>query len=44
MIRCPTAGANAKVTRLAHGHPGGGELDYLDDGRLAAAIRQRTPF
>jgi recombination protein RecR len=34
--------ANVKVTRLAHGVPVGGELDYLDDGTLAAAIRQRT--
>lgn len=33
-----------KVTRLAHGVPVGGELDYLDDGTLAAAIRQRTGF
>ncbi len=33
-----------KVTRLAHGVPVGGELDYLDDGTLAAAIRQRTAF
>jgi len=32
------------VTRLAHGVPVGGELDYLDDGTLAAAIRSRTPF
>ena len=31
-----------KVTKLAHGVPVGGELDYLDDGTLAAAIRQRT--
>ena len=37
-------GANVKVTRLAHGVPVGGELDYLDEGTLAAAIRQRTPF
>jgi recombination protein RecR len=36
--------ANVKVTRLAHGVPVGGELDYLDEGTLAAAIRQRTPF
>jgi recombination protein RecR len=34
--------ANVKVTRLAHGVPVGGELDYLDEGTLAAAIRQRT--
>jgi recombination protein RecR len=36
--------ANVKVTRLAHGVPVGGELDYLDEGTLAAAIRSRTPF
>jgi recombination protein RecR len=37
-------GANVKVTRLAHGVPVGGELDYLDEGTLTAAIRQRTTF
>src|ERR1700730_15698769 len=37
-------GADVKVTRLAHGVPVGGELDYLDEGTLAAAIRQRTAF
>ena len=37
-------GSDVKVTRLAHGVPVGGELDYLDDGTLAAAIRSRTPF
>jgi recombination protein RecR len=36
--------AGVNVTRLAHGVPVGGELDYLDEGTLAAAIRQRTPF
>ncbi len=36
--------ANVKVTRLAHGVPVGGELDYLDEGTLSAAIRQRTRF
>jgi recombination protein RecR len=36
--------ANVKVTRLAHGVPVGGELDYLDEGTLSAAIRQRTLF
>lgn len=35
------AGLPVRVTRLAHGVPVGGELDYLDDGTLAAAIRQR---
>ncbi len=32
------------VTKLAHGVPVGGELDYLDEGTLAAAIRSRTTF
>ena len=32
------------VTRLAHGVPVGGELDYLDEGTLSAAIRSRTAF
>jgi recombination protein RecR len=36
--------ANVVVTRLAHGLPVGGELDYLDDGTLSAAIRSRTPL
>ncbi len=35
---------DVKVTRLAHGVPVGGELDYLDEGTLAAAIRSRTAF
>ena len=30
------------VTRLAHGVPVGGELDYLDDGTLAQALKART--
>lgn len=38
------ADASVKVTGLAHGVPVGGELDYLDEGTLAAAIRSRTPF
>jgi recombination protein RecR len=33
-----------RVTRLAHGVPVGGELDYLDEGTLTAAIRSRTTF
>src|ERR1700738_2029430 len=36
-------GADVAVTRLAHGVPVGGELDYLDEGTLAAAMRSRTP-
>jgi recombination protein RecR len=38
------ANTGVKVTRLAHGVPVGGELDYLDEGTLAAAIRQRLPL
>ena len=34
-------GRDLKVTRLAHGVPIGGELDYLDEGTLAAAIKSR---
>ncbi|MEO3384805.1 recombination mediator RecR [Mesorhizobium sp. CAU 1741] len=37
-------GMDVKVTRLAHGVPVGGELDYLDEGTLAAALRSRTAF
>ncbi|MGJ3260111.1 MAG: recombination mediator RecR [Rhodospirillales bacterium] len=32
-----------KVSGLAHGVPVGGELDFLDDGTIAAAIRDRRP-
>ena len=35
-------GTSAQVTRLAHGVPVGGELDYLDEGTLAAALNART--
>ncbi|MGC2139976.1 MAG: toprim domain-containing protein, partial [Methylovirgula sp.] len=33
-----------RITKLAHGVPVGGELDYLDEGTLIAAIRSRTDF
>jgi len=36
------AGSGAQVSRLAHGVPVGGELDYLDDGTLTAALAART--
>jgi recombination protein RecR len=36
--------ADVKVTRLAHGVPVGGELDYLDEGTLSAALKSRTAF
>jgi recombination protein RecR len=35
------AGADVTVSRLAQGVPIGGELDYLDEGTLAAAIKSR---
>ncbi|CAN7307439.1 recombination mediator RecR [Rhizobium sp. LjRoot98] len=35
-------GLGVKITRLAHGVPVGGELDYLDEGTLTAALRART--
>lgn len=38
------ADCNVKITRLAHGVPVGGELDYLDEGTLSAAINSRTLF
>ncbi len=34
-------GLNVEISRLAHGVPVGGELDYLDEGTLAAAIKSR---
>ena len=37
------AGTGVTVTRLAHGVPVGGELDYLDDGTLTAALKARRP-
>ncbi len=36
--------SGVKVTRLAQGVPVGGELDYLDEGTLAAAFRARSTF
>jgi len=35
--------ANVSVTRLSQGVPVGGELDYLDEGTLAAAMKTRRP-
>jgi recombination protein RecR len=36
-------GANIALTRLSQGVPVGGELDYLDEGTLAAAMKTRRP-
>lgn len=33
-----------RLTQLAHGLPVGGELDYLDEGTLAQALRARRPI
>ena len=35
------AGAGVRVMQLAHGMPVGGEMDYLDEGTLAQALRAR---
>ena len=32
------------ISRLAHGVPVGGELDYLDDGTITTALQSRRPF
>ena len=37
-------GMPVRVTQLAHGLPVGGELDYLDEGTLAQALRARRPI
>ena len=37
------ADCSVVVSRLAHGVPVGGELDYLDDGTLSAALKARRP-
>ncbi len=37
------AGSGVEVTRPAHGMPVGGELNYLDEGTLGAALRARRP-
>lgn len=39
--RIRAAAPTVKITRLAHGVPVGGELDYLDDGTIATALRSR---
>ncbi|MBV9523889.1 MAG: recombination protein RecR, partial [Alphaproteobacteria bacterium] len=38
------AATGIAVTRLAHGVPVGGELDYLDEGTLSAALKARRPI
>ena len=37
-------GLDIATSRLAHGVPVGGELDYLDEGTLTQAMRARRPF
>jgi recombination protein RecR len=36
--------SKVKISRLAYGIPVGGELDYLDEGTLLAALKSRGPF
>jgi len=36
--------SGVKITRLAHGVPVGGELDYLDEGTLTQAFKARRPI
>lgn len=43
-LRDQLAGNAVKVSALQQGVPVGGELDYLDEGTLAAAIRARRPL
>jgi len=35
-------GTGVRISRLAHGVPVGGELDYLDEGTLSQALKART--
>jgi len=37
-------GLNVATSRLAHGVPVGGELDYLDEGTITQAMKARRPF
>lgn len=37
-------GTGCRTTRLGYGVPVGGELNYLDEGTLAAALKARTPL
>ncbi len=43
-ISAELEGTGITISRLAHGVPVGGELDYLDEGTLAAAIKSRRPL
>ncbi len=38
------AATGARISRLAQGVPIGGELDYLDEGTLTAALKSRRPL
>lgn len=37
-------GLDVKISRLAHGVPVGGELDYLDEGTIVTALKSRSSF
>ena len=40
--RLAIAAPGVKITRLAHGVPVGGEIDYLDEGTIATALKSRS--
>ena len=44
MIADQLSGVNVTLSRLAQGVPIGGELSYIDDGTLAAALKARSPM
>lgn len=41
-LNVDTAHGSLKISRLAHGVPIGGELDYLDEGTITTALKKRT--
>ena len=44
LFRSALEASGVQVTSLAQGVPIGGELDYLDDGTIGAALRARRQF
>ncbi|MFN3700606.1 MAG: recombination mediator RecR [Alphaproteobacteria bacterium] len=42
LISAGSAPPALQITRLAHGVPVGGELDYLDDGTITTALKSRS--
>lgn len=42
IVQDKLSSSSVPITRLAHGVPVGGELDYLDDGTIVTALRSRA--